>query len=65
MTSKKQEWKVLKSKIKNKFDKFSSSDIEELHGHMERLTDKVQEVYQYDRTKAEKECQSFNNSLKQ
>ncbi len=58
------EWKVTKGKIKAKFGKLSDSDIESLNGHMDQLTSKVQKAYMYDKTKAEKECKAFNESLK-
>ena len=58
------EWKELKGKIKTKFGKLSDSEIDGLNGHMDRLQDKVQKVYGYNEDKAERECKSFNDSLK-
>lgn len=64
MTSTKNDWKETRTKIKAKFGKLSDSDIEGLNGHMDQLTSKVQKAYEYDKTKAEEECKSFNDSLK-
>lgn len=64
MTSSKNDWKVMKSKIKKKFGKLSDSDIEGLNGHMDQLTSKIQKAYEYDKPKAELECKAFNDSLK-
>jgi uncharacterized protein YjbJ (UPF0337 family) len=63
MTASKNDWKETKTKIKAKFGKLSDSDIESLNGHMDQLTSKVQKAYDYDRSKAEQECRSFNESL--
>ena len=64
MTSSKNDWKETKGKIKAKFGKLSDSDLEGLNGHMDQLSSKVQKAYDYDKTKAEKECKVFNESLK-
>jgi len=64
MTASKNDWKETKSKIKAKFGKLSDSDIEGLQGHMNLLTSKVQKAYDYDKSRAEKECKSFNDSLR-
>ena len=63
MTASKNDWKETKTKIKAKFGKLSDSDIESLNGNMDQLTSKVQKAYDYDRSKAEQECRSFNESL--
>lgn len=60
----KKDWPELKEKIKSKFVKLSDSDVEDLNGHMDRLTSKVRNVYNYDQKKAESECKTFNASLK-
>lgn len=64
MTSRKNDWKETKSKIKSKFGKLNDSDIEALNGHMDQLSVKVQKVYEYDMARAVKECKSFTDSLK-
>jgi uncharacterized protein YjbJ (UPF0337 family) len=58
------EWKETRSKIKAQFGKLSSSDIDELNGHMEKLSNKVQKTYGYAKPKAEKESKMFTDSLK-
>ena len=57
-------WKSLKGKIKSKFSKLTDYDLESLNGQMDRLQGKVQKAYDYSKDKAEKECNSFNQSLK-
>ena len=65
MTSSKNDWKETRGKIKAKFGKLSDSDIDGLNGHMDQLSAKVQKAYEYDKTKAEKECKDFTESLKE
>ena len=64
MTSSKSDWKETRSKIKAKFSKLSDAEVEGLNGHMEQLQSKVQKAYNYDSSKAERECKVFNESLK-
>jgi uncharacterized protein YjbJ (UPF0337 family) len=64
MKTQNREWKETRSKIKAQFGKLSSSDIDELNGHMEKLTNKIQKTYGYARPKAERECKNFTESLR-
>lgn len=64
MTSTQNDWKETKDKIKARFGKLSDSDIDGLNSHMDQLSTKVQKAYEYDKTKAEKECKDFTESLK-
>ena len=64
MASSKNEWKVTKSKIKEKFGKLSNADIDGLNGHLERLSVIVQKIYGYDKVKTESECKEFLAKLK-
>jgi uncharacterized protein YjbJ (UPF0337 family) len=59
------DWKEVKGKIKAKFEKLSDAEIEGLNGHMDHLQSIVQKVYAYTNEKAEKECKSFNETLRQ
>lgn len=63
MTASKNDWKVTKTKLKEKFSKLSDSDIDGLDGHMDQLSSKVQKAYSYDKDKADLECKSFNASI--
>ena len=38
MTASKNDWKVTKTKLKEKFSKLSDSDIDGLDGHMDQLS---------------------------
>ncbi len=58
-----QEWSTLRTKIKNRFGKLSDSDINGLKGHMDTLTKKVKNAYDYGHSKAERECKEFTDSL--
>jgi uncharacterized protein YjbJ (UPF0337 family) len=64
MSPTKNEWKETKTKIKARFGKLSNSDIEELNGHMEKLSSKVQRTYDWEKIRAEQECKAFSQSLK-
>jgi uncharacterized protein YjbJ (UPF0337 family) len=56
-------WPELKVRIRNKFGKLEDQEIENLKGHMDLLTEKVQKAYGYDKMRAENECKAFNASL--
>lgn len=53
------DWKKISQRIKTKFSKLPSSDIDKLEGHIDQLPDKVAKTYGYDRARAERECQEF------
>ena len=59
----KQDWNDIKTKMKDHFVKLSDSNIESLKGNLEHLTSKLQEVYGYAREQAEKEFNSFKQTL--
>jgi len=65
MSDKKNEtdWAAVKNQIKSKFPKLSEKDVDGLNGHMDLLVSKVQKAYAYDKTKAEKECKTFKETL--
>ncbi len=64
MAANQTEWKKLREKIKSKFSKLTDNDLDSLNGHMEKLQDKVQKVYNYSKDQAIQECKAFNRSLK-
>jgi len=52
-------WASVKKDIHNKFTKFSENEIEEFNGHLDKLSEKVQKRYGYDKIRADKECKEF------
>ena len=64
MSSGKNDWKKLKKKIRERFDRLSYSDINSLNGSIDSLSAKIQKVYEYDKKRADMELKIFKSSLK-
>lgn len=58
-------WDTVKSKIKHKWKKIDEVDLDEMKGNLEMLSDKLQSIYSYPKSKADKEASEFKASLEQ
>jgi len=58
-----QDWRELRIKIKNNFEKLNDLEIDRLHNHMDKLTGLIKKVYKYSQDKAEQECYKFEKTL--
>ncbi|MBC7538390.1 MAG: hypothetical protein H7281_06190 [Bacteriovorax sp.] len=58
-------WTSVTSKIKHKWKKIEDSDIESMNENLDMLSDKLQSIYSYPKTKADKEVKEFRTSLEQ
>jgi ElaB/YqjD/DUF883 family membrane-anchored ribosome-binding protein len=58
-------WTLVTSKIKHKWKKFEDNDIESMKENLDMLSDKLQSIYSYPKTKADKEVKEFRTSLEQ
>ena len=58
-------WENVKSKIKHKWKKIEDKDIESVKDNLDLLSDKLQNVYSYPKTKADKEVKEFRLILEQ
>lgn len=54
----------IKSKILNKWNKLSESDVESISGRFNLLSEKIQKVYSCSREHAISECNDFRNANK-
>jgi uncharacterized protein YjbJ (UPF0337 family) len=52
-------WKQITGKLKQQWGKFTDDDIKEMDGTYEALQGKLEEIYGYERDKAEKEIENF------
>lgn len=59
----KNDWDEVKGKIKARFNKLNDDAIESVKGNLELLTGKLQGAYGYAKEQAEKELNSFKESL--
>src|SRR5713226_6946589 len=55
----KDQWPVLKSKVKTKWNKFTDEDISQINGRHEQLVGFLQTRYGYERYRAEQEVRDF------
>ena len=60
----KDDWPVIKDKIKLRFEKISSENMESLKENFELLSKVLQETYGYAKEQADKEFKSFKESLR-
>jgi ElaB/YqjD/DUF883 family membrane-anchored ribosome-binding protein len=58
-------WDSVKSKIKHRWKKIEDEDIDSMKENLDMLSDKLQSVYSYPKTKADKEVQEFKTTLEQ
>ena len=58
-------WTSVTNKIKHKWKKFEDSDIESMKGNLDMLSDKLQSLYSYPKTKADSEMKEFRATLEQ
>lgn len=58
-------WTAIKSKIKHKWKKIEEKDLESLKENLDLLSEKLQKVYSYPKTKADKEMKDFKAILEQ
>ena len=58
------DWKQFTGKVKQKWGKFTDSELTVIAGQREQMLGVLQEKYGYAREKAEKELSDFTNSLK-
>ena len=56
-------WVAIKSKIKHKWKKIEDKDIESLKDDLDMLSDKLQSIYSYPKTKADKEVKEFRSTI--
>jgi uncharacterized protein YjbJ (UPF0337 family) len=57
------DWASVKSKIKHKWKKIAEEDLESMKGNLDMLSDKLQSVYSYPKTKADKEVRDFKEII--
>lgn len=55
-------WKQLKGSIQHQWAVLTGSDLESISGNREELTSKIQQTYNSDRQRAEKEVDTWQNS---
>lgn len=58
-------WPAIKSKIKHKWKKIEDKDIEALKDNLDMLSDKLQSLYSFPKSKADKEVKEFKTMLEQ
>jgi uncharacterized protein YjbJ (UPF0337 family) len=58
------QWNETREKIKNKFGKLNDKQLDGLNGHIDRLPGIVQDVYNYDYSRAVEECKPFSEAPK-
>ena len=56
-------WKQLKGSLKNQWGKLTDDDVNRLEGNHQYLSGKLQERYGWDRDRAQREVDEFQNSL--
>jgi len=59
------QWKQFQGKIKEKWGKLTDDELTQINGRREMLVGKLQEKYGMAKERAEKEVQSFEESLMQ
>ncbi|RAK07128.1 hypothetical protein C8C77_11816 [Halanaerobium saccharolyticum] len=57
------QWKELKDKVQNQWDKISEQDFSEIKGDKDKLIETVQEKYNKTKEKAKKEVDSWLDNL--
>ena len=55
-------WKQLKGSIQHQWAELTGSDLDNISGNREELTSKIQQTYNLDRQRAEKEVDTWQNS---
>jgi uncharacterized protein YjbJ (UPF0337 family) len=55
-------WNKMKSKLKEKWEKLTESDITQINGKREHLLAKLEERYSWDKKGAEEELKKFESS---
>lgn len=58
-------WDSIKTKIKHKWKKFEDKDIESMKENLDMLSDKLQGIYSYPKSRADKEMKEFKTTLEQ
>ncbi len=57
-------WDQVKGRVKQRWDRLTDEDIEQVRGNLERLVDALRDRYGYDRWSAEKEINSWRRTLR-
>ena len=56
-------WRQLKGSLQQKWGKLTDDDLDRLDGNQQYLSGKLQERYGWDRDRAQREVDEFQNSL--
>ncbi|MBC7537500.1 MAG: hypothetical protein H7281_01665 [Bacteriovorax sp.] len=58
-------WESVKNKIMHKWKKFEDSDIESMKEDLGMLSEKLQSLYSYPKSKADQEMKEFRTTLEE
>jgi uncharacterized protein YjbJ (UPF0337 family) len=56
-------WPEIREKLKLKWDKFEDNDLDDLKGHLDLLSEKIQTRYAVDKEFADSEMYTFKGQL--